>query len=65
MTLILTNEEIESIFTLDECFGVLEPALLDLGSGRAVSMARQDLLVPGPLREVTTVSRPLVRHCRE
>ncbi|HVO96354.1 MAG TPA: hypothetical protein VMT22_26080, partial [Terriglobales bacterium] len=49
MTLILTNEEIESVFTLDECFGVLEPALLDLGSGRAVSMPRQDLLVPGPL----------------
>lgn len=49
MTLILTNEEIESIFTLDECFEVLEPALGDLGSGRAVSMPRQDLLVPGPL----------------
>ncbi len=51
MTLILTNEEIESVFTLDECFGVLEPALLDLGSGRAVSMARQDLLVPGPFAD--------------
>ena len=49
MTLILTNEEIESIFTLDECFNVLEPALLDLGNRRAVNVPRQDLLVPGPL----------------
>ncbi|MGH7798515.1 MAG: ornithine cyclodeaminase family protein [Candidatus Binatia bacterium] len=49
MTLILTNQEIESIFTLDECFHALEPALLDLGNGEAVSMPRQDLLVPGPL----------------
>jgi alanine dehydrogenase len=49
MTLILSNDEIESIFTLEECFDVLEPALLDLGSGAAVNMPRQDLLVPGPL----------------
>jgi ornithine cyclodeaminase/alanine dehydrogenase-like protein (mu-crystallin family) len=49
MTLILTNEEIENIFTLDECFDVLEPALLDLGNGAAVNMPRQDLLVPGPV----------------
>lgn len=51
MTLILTNEEIEIIFTLDECFAVLEPALLDLGAGRAVSLPRHDLLVPGPLEQ--------------
>lgn len=49
MTLILSNQEIENIFTLDECFAALEPALIDLGSGRAVNMPRQDLLVPGPL----------------
>ncbi len=49
MTLILTNEEIEKIFTLDECFSALEPALIDLGNGVAVNMPRQDLLVPGPL----------------
>ena len=49
MTLILTNDEIESVFTLDQCFDVLEPALRDLGNGSAVSMPRQDLLVPGPL----------------
>jgi alanine dehydrogenase len=51
MTLILSNEEIEKVFSLDECFAVLEPALLDLGNGHAVSMPRQDLLVPGPLAE--------------
>src|SRR5688572_32341427 len=49
MTLILNNEEIEAVFTLEECFDVLEPALRDLGNGSAVSMPRQDLLVPGPL----------------
>jgi alanine dehydrogenase len=49
MTLVLSNEEIQSIFTIDECFAVLEPALRDLGHGRAVNMPRQDLLVPGPL----------------
>lgn len=26
MTLILSNEEIESVFTAEECFKVLEPA---------------------------------------
>jgi ornithine cyclodeaminase/alanine dehydrogenase-like protein (mu-crystallin family) len=49
MTLILSNKEIESIFTLDECFQVMEPALIALGKGEAVSMPRQDLLVPGPI----------------
>ena len=49
MTLILNNDEIESVFTLDQCFEVLEPALRDLGDGTAVNMPRQDLLVPGPL----------------
>ncbi|MGH7824504.1 MAG: ornithine cyclodeaminase family protein [Candidatus Binatia bacterium] len=49
MTLVLSNEEIETVFTLEECFNVLEPALTDLGDGKAVNMPRQDLLVPGPL----------------
>jgi alanine dehydrogenase len=49
MTLILNNDEIETVFTLEECFDVLEPALCDLGNGSAVSMPRHDLLVPGPL----------------
>ena len=51
MTLILSNQEIERIFTLDECFDALEPTLLDLGNGNAVNMPRQDLLVPGPLEQ--------------
>jgi ornithine cyclodeaminase/alanine dehydrogenase-like protein (mu-crystallin family) len=48
MTLILTNQEIESLFTIEECFDALEPALRDLGDGNAVNMPRHDLLVPGP-----------------
>ncbi len=49
MTLVLSNEEIESVFTIEECFRALEPAFLDLGAGKALNMPRQDLLVPGPL----------------
>lgn len=49
MTLILSNQDIEAVFTLEECFAALETALLDLGNGQAVNMPRQDLLVPGPL----------------
>jgi ornithine cyclodeaminase/alanine dehydrogenase-like protein (mu-crystallin family) len=64
MTLILTNEEIESIFTLEECFNALEPALRDLGNGQAVNMPRQDLLVPGPLENSYTASRLLAPRCR-
>lgn len=51
MTLILSNAEIESVFTIEECFNVLEPAFIDLGKGTAANMPRQDLLVPGPLEE--------------
>jgi len=49
MPLILTNQEIETIFSLEECFQVMEPALIALGNGQAVNMPRQDLLVPGPI----------------
>ncbi len=49
MTLILTNEEIGSCFTLEECFRVMDPAFIDLGNGVAANLPRQDLLVPGPL----------------
>lgn len=49
MTLILSNEEIEDCFTLEECFRVMEPAFIDLGNGAAANLPRQDLLVPGPL----------------
>jgi hypothetical protein len=55
MTLILSNEEIEQLFTLEECFKVLEPALRDLGNGNAVNVPRQDLLVPGPLNPNSAV----------
>lgn len=48
MTLILSNEEIESCFSLEECFQVMEPAFIDLGNGAAANLPRQDLLVPRP-----------------
>lgn len=49
MILVLSNEEIEQVFTIDECLRALEPAFLDLGNGKAGIIPRQDLLVPGPL----------------
>ncbi|HEX9443540.1 MAG TPA: hypothetical protein VGA73_05440, partial [Candidatus Binatia bacterium] len=48
MTLVLSNQEIRNIFTIDEGFRALEPAFMDLGNGRAAIIPRQDLLVPGP-----------------
>ena len=65
MTLILTNEEIESIFTLEECFNALEPALRDLGNGQAVNMPRQDLLVPGPLENSYHGLKDFLRRAAE
>jgi hypothetical protein len=39
MTLILTKEEIESIFTLDECFAALEPAVVHITTVRPSEMS--------------------------
>jgi alanine dehydrogenase len=48
MTLILSNEEIQNIFTIQEGFSALEPAFMELGNGKAAIIPRHDLLVPGP-----------------
>ncbi|PYR96826.1 MAG: ornithine cyclodeaminase [Acidobacteria bacterium] len=45
--LILSNEDIESVLTLDVAFKALERAYLDQASGRAVNRPRSDLYLPG------------------
>jgi len=44
--LILSNEEIEKLLTMDECVAMLEELYLDLAGGRALSSPRLDNLVP-------------------
>ena len=45
--LIISNEDIESVLTLDVAFKALERAYLDQASGRAVNRPRSDLYLPG------------------
>jgi ornithine cyclodeaminase/alanine dehydrogenase-like protein (mu-crystallin family) len=42
MTLILSNEDIDSILTMDDCIDVLEDAYRELAHGRGVSRTRSD-----------------------
>src|SRR5437867_10821209 len=49
LMLIISNEDIESVLTLDVAFKALERAYLDQASGRAVNRPRSDLYLPaGP-----------------
>src|SRR5206468_4282866 len=45
--LIISNEDIESVLTLDVAFKALERAYLDQAGGRAVNRPRSDLYLPG------------------
>ena len=45
--LILSNEEIESLLTLDVAFKALERVYLDQAKGTAVNRTRSDLYLPG------------------
>ena len=45
MTLILNNEEVEKVLTMDDCLDVLEDAFKDLGRGIAVNRIRVDTYV--------------------
>src|SRR5205809_8092744 len=46
LMLIISNEDIESVLTLDVAFKALERAYLDQASGRAVNRPRSDLYLP-------------------
>lgn len=46
--LILNNQEIESILSMDTCLNLLEPAYRQLAEGKAVNRPRTDLYLPFP-----------------
>lgn len=48
MTLLLSNEEIESLLTMEECISALEELYRELADGVALFRPRSDMIVPGP-----------------
>jgi len=48
VTLILSNEEIESVLGMADCVEVLERLYRELADGRALVRQRSDIIVPGP-----------------
>lgn len=51
MTLILTNEDIEQILTMDDLVPALEEAYIELVNGRGGNRVRSDIVTPTTLRE--------------
>ena len=51
MTLILSNEEIEELLSMDELIPVLEDAYRELAEGRGGNRLRSDIITPTTLRE--------------
>lgn len=48
MTLILGNDDVERLLTMDLCIGALEPAYRELAAGEALTRPRSDCLSRGP-----------------
>ena len=46
MTLILSNDDVEKLSTMQECIEVLEDVYIELSAGRGVNRIRSDCLVP-------------------
>jgi alanine dehydrogenase len=46
MTLILSNEDVEQLLTMQDCVNVLEEAYLELAEGRGISRTRSDCVAP-------------------
>ena len=46
MTLILSNQDVETLLTMRECIDVLEEVYVELSEGRGVNRVRSDCLVP-------------------
>jgi ornithine cyclodeaminase/alanine dehydrogenase-like protein (mu-crystallin family) len=55
MTLVVGNEDVEQVLTLDDCFEVVETAYREMADGRAVNRARSHTYLP--------TSRPDVAYC--
>jgi alanine dehydrogenase len=48
MALLLTNEDVTAVLTMDDCLPAMEEAFAELGRGDAVTRSRSDLIVPQP-----------------
>lgn len=48
MPLIISNEDVIRILTMDDCLAAVERAFLELGKGDAASRPRSELIVPQP-----------------
>jgi ornithine cyclodeaminase/alanine dehydrogenase-like protein (mu-crystallin family) len=48
MTLVLSNDEVAELLSMRDCLDALEQAYLAAAEGEALSVPRQDVLVPGP-----------------
>jgi ornithine cyclodeaminase/alanine dehydrogenase-like protein (mu-crystallin family) len=46
--LLLSNEDVMSVLSMDDCLSAMEQAFFELGAGRAVSRPRSELVVPQP-----------------
>ena len=51
MTLILSNDDIERLLTMDELVPALEEAYVELVEGRGGNRLRSDIITPTPLRD--------------
>jgi ornithine cyclodeaminase/alanine dehydrogenase-like protein (mu-crystallin family) len=48
MALLLSNEDVSAVLSMDDCMGAMEQAFAELGRGEAVTRSRSDLIVPQP-----------------
>lgn len=46
MTLVLSNDDVEQLLTMDECVAALEDAYKELAAGRGISRTRSDCIAP-------------------
>jgi ornithine cyclodeaminase/alanine dehydrogenase-like protein (mu-crystallin family) len=46
MTLLLTNDDVQALLSMEDCISGLETAYVELAAGRAVSPTRTDAMVP-------------------
>jgi ornithine cyclodeaminase/alanine dehydrogenase-like protein (mu-crystallin family) len=46
MTLILSNDDVAKLLTMQECIDVLEDVYVELSEGRGVNRVRSDCMVP-------------------
>src|ERR1051326_7026837 len=46
MPLLLSNDDVVSVLTMNDCMGAMEAAFKELGDGEAVTRSRSDLVVP-------------------